>query len=149
MLISPSLKIPKRPALKNCPPDGCQPCSEHHDPAASPPSTHLDVDVVLAVLYHADVGSMDGLLVVLDASRPVCSGADHLEAQTHFASAPAALCHLRGTAALQGLTRKGSKCNTPHSYCICNKGKGVSRIVLMLSNVLLETALSHCCYPAS
>lgn len=35
---------------------------------ASPRSTHLDVDVVLAVLYHADIGAVDGLLVVLDAS---------------------------------------------------------------------------------
>lgn len=51
------------------------------------PAAHLDVDVVLAVLYHADVGFVDGLLVVFDASRPVSSRADHLESKRETPSA--------------------------------------------------------------
>lgn len=62
---------------------------------ASPPSTHLDVDVVLAVLYHADIGAVDGLLVVLDASWPVCSRTDHLEAQTNTLPLPQQCCVVR------------------------------------------------------
>lgn len=41
--------------------------------------TYFDIDIVLAVLYHLDVGSVDGLLVVLDTSRPVSSRAEQLQ----------------------------------------------------------------------
>lgn len=52
-----------RPNLKKSyPPDGSEPGSEH--PPAAP---HLDINVVFAVFYHADVGVVDGLLVVFNA----------------------------------------------------------------------------------
>lgn len=51
------------------------------------PGTDLYVDVVLAVLYHTDVGLVDGLLVVFNASRPVSSRADHLESRRETPSA--------------------------------------------------------------
>lgn len=51
------------------------------------PVPHLYVDVVLAVLYHTDVGFVDGLLVVFNASRPVSSRADHLESKRETPSA--------------------------------------------------------------
>lgn len=39
---------------------------------------YLDVDVVLALDDDLDVGVMDGLLVVLDASRPIGCRTQHL-----------------------------------------------------------------------
>lgn len=39
---------------------------------------HLDVDVVLALGDDLDVGAMDGLLVVLDARRPIGCRTQHL-----------------------------------------------------------------------
>lgn len=41
--------------------------------------TYFYIDVVLAVLYHVDVSSVDGLFMVLYTSRPVSSGAKQLQ----------------------------------------------------------------------
>lgn len=41
--------------------------------------TYFYIDVVLAVLYHVDVSGVDGLFMVLDASRPISSRAEQLQ----------------------------------------------------------------------
>lgn len=41
--------------------------------------TYFYIDIVLAVLYHVDVSSMDGLFMVLYTSRPVSSRAEQLQ----------------------------------------------------------------------
>ena len=50
-------------------------------------ATHFYIYVVLAVFYHADVGIVDGLLVVFNASGPVSSRTDHLESKRLTSSA--------------------------------------------------------------
>lgn len=74
------------------------------------PATHLYVDVVLAVLYHADVSFVDGLLVVFNASRPVSSRADHLESKRET---PSALSIQDSTMAPQLSHRQGSSLAQP------------------------------------
>lgn len=126
-------------------------------------ATHFYVDVVLAVLDHADVGVVDGLLVVFNAGRPVSSRTDHLESERLTRSAPShpgrhsiatelleRQCSSLTPFACQDFTKKGNTCNICHLYCICNKEKGRSKIVLMLNNVLIKniSAPTHCCVAA-
>lgn len=41
--------------------------------------TYFYIDIVLAVLYHVDVSSVDGLFMVLYTSRPISSRAEQLQ----------------------------------------------------------------------
>lgn len=137
--------------------------ASHAQSVRSP--THFDIDVVLAVFYHADVGVVDGLLVVLDAGRPVSSRTDHLESKR---ITPSALSHPGRHSvaaelfqrqrsplapfACQDLTKLGNTCSIHHLHCLCEREEGCSKPVLMLNNILAIThtqvpcpvaALSH------
>ncbi len=46
--------------------------------------TYLDVDEVLAALDDVDVRSVDGLLVVFDAGRPIGGRAKDLRGESEF-----------------------------------------------------------------